>query len=139
MERPLEMLTTSSKGPIHVFRREPDRSRLVAQRESTPVHDLATILAPPPRPGKSKTAHPFAALPHALRKDPRLKGNNLAIVLAAALLEYCRDRPSCYPTNARLAADMGCSESTARAALADLKATGWARVVIGPRQPNGRR
>jgi hypothetical protein len=103
------------------------------------MHDLATILATPPSPGKSKHPHPFSALPHALRKDPRVKGNNLAIVLAAALLEYCRDRPSCYPTNATLAEDLGCAPSTIRAALAVLKATGWVRVVIGPRCPNGRR
>jgi hypothetical protein len=103
------------------------------------VNDLVPIVSPPSPDGKSKRPYPFSALPHALRKDPRLKRNHLAVVLAAALLEYARDRPSCYPTNATLAEDLGCGESTVRAALAVLKATGWIRVDVGPRQPNGRR
>src|SRR5512135_2632119 len=95
----------------------------------------------PPHPDQgTKIQLPFAALPHQLRKDPRLKGNRTAIVLAAALLEYAPgSKPSCYPTNATLASDLGCSESTVRAALAALRAAGWIRVVLGPRQPNGRR
>src|SRR5512135_3443758 len=95
----------------------------------------------PPHPDQgTKTQLPFAALPHQLRKDPRLKGNRTAIVLAAALLEYAPgSKPSCHPTNATLASDLGCSESTVRAALAALRAAGWIRVVLGPRQPNGRR
>src|SRR5512135_280230 len=95
----------------------------------------------PPHPDQgTKIQLPFAALPHQLRKDPRLKANRTAIVLAAALLEYAPGaKPSCYPTNATLASDLGCSESTVRAALAALRAAGWIRVVLGPRQPNGRR
>src|SRR5512135_3369698 len=95
----------------------------------------------PPHPDQgTKIQLPFAALPHQLRKDPRLKANRTAIVLAAALLEYAPgSKPSCYPTNATLASDLGCSESTVRAALAALRAAGWIRVVLGPRQPNGRR
>src|SRR5512135_1424628 len=90
--------------------------------------------------GAKTQSLPFAALPHQLRKDPRLKGNRTAIVLAAALLEYAPgSKPSCHPTNATLASDLGCSESTVRAALAALRAAGWIRVVLGPRQPNGRR
>src|SRR5512135_798322 len=90
--------------------------------------------------GAKTQSLPFAALPHQLRKDPRLKANRTAIVLAAALLEYAPGaKPSCYPTNATLASDLGCSESTVRAALAALRAAGWIRVVLGPRQPNGRR
>jgi hypothetical protein len=83
---------------------------------------------------------PFAALPHDLRKDPRLKGNRTAIVLAAALLEYAPGvKSSCYPTNARLAGDLGCCEQTVRTALAALQAAGWIKIVRGSNQPNGRR
>jgi hypothetical protein len=94
---------------------------------------------PPPDRG-TKTQLPFAALPHQLRKDPRLKGNRTAIVLAAALLEYAPGgKPSCYPTNARLARDLGCCEQTVRTALAALQAAGWIRIALGANQPNGRR
>src|SRR5512147_2362600 len=95
----------------------------------------------PPRPdsGAKDQSLPFSALPHALRKDPRLRGKHTAVTLAAALLEYACDRASCYPTNARLAADLGCAESTIRANLALLRDAGWVRVELGPHQPNGRR
>ena len=87
----------------------------------------------------AKTQLPFAALPHALRKDPSLRGKHTAVTLAAALLEYACERASCYPTNAHLAADLGCSQSTIRANLALLRDAGWVRVELGPHQPNGRR
>src|SRR5512135_2058674 len=89
-------------------------------------------------PGTKTQSLPFAALPHELRKDPRLKGNRTAIVLAAALLEYARSKPSCYPSNARLAEDLGVCQQTIRNALAALVAAGWVKVVLGPDQPNGR-
>src|SRR5512135_1711942 len=95
-----------------------------------------------PRPDRGTKPHPlpFAALPHDLRKDPRLKGNRTAIVLAAALLEYAPGvKPSCYPTNARLAEDLGCCEQTVRTALAALQSAGWIRIALGANQPNGRR
>ena len=96
---------------------------------------------PPPLGRGTKTQSlPFAALPHDLRKDPRLKGNRTAIVLAAALLEYAPGtKPSCFPTNARLAADLGCCQQTVRHALADLQSAGWIRIALGSNQPNGRR
>jgi hypothetical protein len=94
---------------------------------------------PPPDRG-TKTQLPFAALPHDLRKDPRLKGHRTAIVLAAALLEYAPGvKSSCYPTNARLAGDLGCCEQTVRTALAALQSAGWIRIALGADQPNGRR
>lgn len=77
----------------------------------------------------------FAALPHALRGDPRL--NTRAIVTAATLLAYARDKPSCWPSIARLAADMRCSEGTARNGLRALRAAGW--IAIRPAaNPTGR-
>jgi hypothetical protein len=68
----------------------------------------------------------FAALPHQLRRDPRL--NPRAVVLAAALLEYARDEASCWPSNARLAADMRCGPRTVQIALAALRDAGWIAV-----------
>jgi helix-turn-helix protein len=95
---------------------------------------------PPAGRGAKTQSLPFAALPHDLRKDPRLKGNRTAIVLAAALLEYAPGvKSSCYPTNTRLAADLGCCEQTIRTALAALQAAGWIKIVRGSNQPNGRR
>ena len=89
-------------------------------------------------PGAKTQSLPFAALPHELRKDPRLKGNRTAIVLAAALLEYARARDSCWPSNRRLAEDLGCCQQTVRNALAALQAAGWVRVEHGASNPTGR-
>src|SRR5208337_2599575 len=91
-----------------------------------------------PRGTQSKPSIPFAALPHELRKDSRLKGNRTAIVLAAALLEYARARDSCWPSNRRLAEDLGCCHQTIRNALAALQAAGWVRVEHGASNPTGR-
>ena len=91
-----------------------------------------------PRGTQPKTSIPFAALPHELRKDPRLKGNRTAIVLAAALLEYARARDSCWPSNRRLAEDLGCCHQTIRNALAALQAAGWVRVEHGASNSTGR-
>src|SRR4051812_44222961 len=82
------------------------------------------------RAGRGKLA-PFAALPHDLRKDPALRGHDKAILLAAALLEYARDKPSCWPSNRRLAEDLGCSSRTVQLALAALRNAGWIRVEHG--------
>jgi hypothetical protein len=95
---------------------------------------------PPAGRGAKTQSLPFAALPHDLRKDPRLKGHRTAIVLATALLEYAPGvKSSCYPTNTRLAADLGCCEQTVRTALAALQAAGWIKIALGSNQPNGRR
>jgi Helix-turn-helix domain len=74
---------------------------------------------------------PFAALPHDLRKDPRLRGKDKAILLAAALLEYACNKPSCYPSNARLAADLNCCYRSVQYALAQLRDAGWIAVEQG--------
>src|SRR5512135_1191651 len=81
---------------------------------------------------------PFAALPHQLRKDPRLKRHRTAVVLAAALLEYARDSPHCWPSNRRLAEDLGVCQQTVRNALAALQAAGCCRVEHGAGNPTGR-
>ena len=82
-------------------------------------------------------ALPFSAVPHALRLS--MKGKPQAIVLAATLLAYARTKPYCYPSNATLAADMGCSVSTIRNAMTTLRDAGWVRLELGSNQPNGRR
>src|SRR4051812_23074360 len=89
---------------------------------------------PSSQPGKLSQAsgcRPFAALPHDLRKDPALRGHDKAILLAAALLEYARDKPSCWPSNRRLAEDLGCSTRTVQLALAALRDSGWIRAEQG--------
>jgi Helix-turn-helix domain len=111
-------------------------------RCSTPAADPRTgpgSSAPPRQDPAAKTQSvPFAALPHELRKDLRLKGNRTAIVLAAALLEYARASDSCWPSNRRLAEDLGCCPQTIRNALAALQAAGWVRVEHGAGNPTGR-
>src|SRR5512142_1169786 len=105
---------------------------------ATPRTGRGSIALPRPEPGAKTQSLPFAALPHDLRKDPRLKGHRTAIVLAAALLEYAPGtKPSCFPTNARLANDLGCRQQTVRHALADLQSAGWIRIARGSNQPNG--
>src|SRR5687767_13494895 len=86
---------------------------------------MTTSTVRPPL-GAVKPTLAFAAVPHELRRDPRL--NPRAVVLAATLLEYARSKPSCWPSNGRLARDMHCSERTVRYALASLQAAGWAIV-----------
>jgi Helix-turn-helix domain len=90
------------------------------------------------RPTSARKSRPFAALPHELRKDPALRGKDKAILLAAALLEYARDKPSCWPSNARLALDLGCCPRTVQLALRDLQRAGWVRVELGADNPTGR-
>jgi hypothetical protein len=94
---------------------------------------------PRPDPGaKTRSQLPFAALPHDLRKDPRLKGHRTAVVLAAALLEYARDSSHCWPSNRRLAEDLGVCQQTVRNALAALRTAGWVRIEQGAWNPTGR-
>jgi hypothetical protein len=72
---------------------------------------------------------PFAALPHAIGSDTRLSAT--ARVLALALLSYARDRDRCHPSNAGLAAYVGCSTATVKRALAELEAAGRIRASYG--------
>ena len=90
----------------------------------------ATMVHAPLAPCKSL---PFAALPHELRRDRRL--NTRAVVAAAALLEYARDKADCWVGNARLASDMGCTRRTVQIGL---WAAGWI-AVQDDGNPTGRR
>jgi hypothetical protein len=94
---------------------------------------------PPPKSPTVPATRPFAALPHDLREDPALRGRDKAPLLAAALLEYARGKTSCWPSNRRLAEDLGCSPRTVQLALADLRRAGWVRVELGADTPTGRR
>ena len=62
-------------------------------------------------PGAKTQSLPFAALPHELRKDPRLKGNRTAIVLARQPYSNTPGPGTpCWPSNRRLAEDLGCCQ-----------------------------
>jgi hypothetical protein len=82
--------------------------------------------APPQAKGRCA---PFAALPHAIGSDTRLSAT--ARVLALALLSYARDRDRCHPSNAGLAAYVGCSTATIKRALGELEAAGYVRATYG--------
>jgi hypothetical protein len=82
--------------------------------------------APPQAKGR---VAPFAALPHAIGSDTRLSAT--ARVLALALLSYARDRDRCHPSNAGLAAYVGCSTATIKRALGELEAAGRIRASYG--------
>jgi hypothetical protein len=86
------------------------------------------------RPGHS-TARPFAALPHDLIADKRLKATDVR--LAGVILRYARAKASCWPAVKTLAADLGRCERTVQLALKRLREAGW----IGSRpdpNPTGR-
>jgi hypothetical protein len=92
---------------------------------------------PAPAPADRRPRRPYSPVPHDLRKDPRLKCRDIAV--AAALLAFARDKPTCWPSNARLAAETGCrSVRTIQASLARLRAAGWIHVEQGASNPTGR-
>jgi hypothetical protein len=81
-------------------------------------------LCPYPQPaGEPRQRVPFAALPHDLVGDPRLSAT--AVRLAAILLRYARGKPACWPSMARLAADLGRCRRSAQYALRELERAGW--------------
>jgi hypothetical protein len=79
----------------------------------------------PPR-AKGQCA-PFAAMPHAIGSDTRLSPTERVLVLA--LLAYARDRDRCTPSNAGLAAYVGCSTATVKRALGELEVLGYVRTA----------
>jgi helix-turn-helix protein len=87
--------------------------------------------------GKSKVSNlPFAAVPHNLVADPRL--TPLDKTLAALIIKFARGKSDAWPSNRRLAAELGRSPRTVQLALGRLQATGWLRIEPG-RNPTGRR
>ena len=85
------------------------------------------------------TGVPFAALPHDIAADPRLSPTDLRVL--AALLYYARQDPSCYPSDASLAARVHRHPGTVRRCLKRLEDLGYIRrefVQATPANPTGR-
>jgi DNA-binding MarR family transcriptional regulator len=98
-----------------------------------------------PRTGCGEGAHQrrqtvgFAALPHDIAADPRLSPTDLRVL--AALLYYARQDPSCYPSDASLAARVHRHPGTVRRCLKRLEDLGYIRrefVQATPANPTGR-
>jgi hypothetical protein len=86
------------------------------------------------RPGQS-TARPFAALPHDLIADKRLKATDVR--LAGVLLRYARGKSTCWPSVATLGADLGRCRRTVQTSLRRLEGSGWITTRPAP-NPTGR-
>ena len=85
------------------------------------------------------TGVPFAALPHDIAADPRLSPTDLRVL--AALLYYARQNPSCYPSDASIAARVHRHPGTVRRCLKRLENLGYIRrefVQATPANPTGR-
>jgi DNA-binding transcriptional MocR family regulator len=89
---------------------------------------------PTRRPGQS-TAMPFAALPHDLIADKRLKATDVR--LAGIILRYARAKATCWPSVKTLASDLGKCERTVQYALRRLADAGWITSRPDP-NPTGR-
>ncbi|MBV8557383.1 MAG: helix-turn-helix domain-containing protein, partial [Planctomycetaceae bacterium] len=82
---------------------------------------------------------PFAALPHDIAADPRLRPTDLRLL--AALLYYARQQPCCYPSDAALAARVHRHPGTVRRCLKRLEDLGYIRrefLPATPANPTGR-
>ena len=78
---------------------------------------------------------PFAAVPHALAEDVRLKPIDLAVT--RALLKHARGDDHAWPSVGSLAAQVGRTRRTVQFALRRLEASGW--IVAEPAtNPTGR-
>jgi DNA-binding transcriptional MocR family regulator len=86
------------------------------------------------QPGQS-TARPFAALPHDLIADARLKATDVR--LAGIILRYARAKATCWPSVGTLAADLARCERTVQYALKRLADAGWITSRPDP-NPTGR-
>ena len=71
------------------------------------------------------TGVPFAALPHDIAADSRLSPTDLRVL--AALLYYARQDPSCYPSDASIAARVHRHPGTVRRCLKRLEDLGYIR------------
>ena len=88
---------------------------------------------------RQTTVGPFAALPHDIAADPRLSPTDLRVL--AALLYYARQDPSCYPSDASIAARVHRHPGTVRRCLKRLEDLGYIRrefVQATPANPTGR-
>src|SRR5512135_793551 len=85
------------------------------------------------------TGVPFAALPHDVSADPRLTPTDLRVL--AALLYYARQDPSCYPSDASIAARVHRHPGTVRRCLKRLEDLGYIKREFFPaslENPTGR-
>ena len=85
------------------------------------------------------TGVPFAALPHDIAADPRLSPTDLRVL--AALLYYARQDPTCYPSDASIAARVHRHPGTVRRCLKRLEDLGYIRrefVQATSANPTGR-
>ena len=95
-----------------------------------------------PRTGRGEGAHQrrqtvgFAALPHDIAADPRLSPTDLRVL--AALLYYARQDPSCYPSDASIAARVHRHPGTVRRCLKRLEGLGYIRREFTRANPTGR-
>src|SRR5690349_5947406 len=83
-------------------------------------HAPAPALAPR-RPHRNPL--PFAAVPHALAEDVRLKPLDLAV--ARAILKHARADDHAWPSVATLARQVGRTRRTVQFALRRLESAGW--------------
>ena len=92
------------------------------------------------RPGgpNPKRASPSPPCRTSCARTPGSRGTGPRSCSPQPLLEYARARDSCWPSNRRLAEDLGCCHQTIRNALAALQAAGWVRVEHGANNPTGR-
>ena len=92
-----------------------------------------------PRTGRGEGRHQrrqtvgFAALPHDIAADPRLSPTDLRVL--AALLYYARQDPSCYPSDASIAARVHRHSGTVRRCLKRLEDLGYIRREFRPGDP----
>lgn len=75
---------------------------------------------------------PFAAVPHAVFNDRRLKPGDRDLL--AALTSYARNKSFCWPSNRKLADHLGVAPRTIQYRLRHLEAAGWITSVQKPRQ-----
>jgi hypothetical protein len=79
---------------------------------------------------------PYGAVLHELNEDPNLNGT--AVQVACALMKYARSKASCYPSVAKLAADLGKAVRTIQYALKRLIRAGWISVAPSDGNKTGR-
>jgi hypothetical protein len=100
-----------------------------------PFGVCAPFARDPARRQGQPTARPFAALPHDLIADKRLKATDVR--LAGVLLRYARAKATCWPSVATLGLDLLRSRRTVQTSLRRLEAAGWISTRPAP-NPTGR-
>lgn len=97
-------------------------------------HSSATVQ---PRLAGASKVRPFDPIPRDLRNDRRLTDGDVR--LAAALIGYARNKADCWPSNARLASELGVTPRTIRNRLRRLEGAEWFRCIPDDGNRTGRR